>query len=64
MPSASEGAVLPAGTAPLRVLFRVDASTEIGAGHAMRCLALAQVMRQAGPLSGAVGGARPGRIAR
>lgn len=44
----AEGTVLPAGTAPLRVLFRVDASTAIGAGHAMRCLALAQMMREAG----------------
>ncbi|MFZ5556227.1 MAG: UDP-2,4-diacetamido-2,4,6-trideoxy-beta-L-altropyranose hydrolase [Pseudomonadota bacterium] len=35
-------------TAPPRVGFRVDSSTTVGAGHAMRCLTLAEYLRRAG----------------
>ncbi|MBM3228141.1 UDP-2,4-diacetamido-2,4,6-trideoxy-beta-L-altropyranose hydrolase, partial [Candidatus Peribacteria bacterium] len=33
---------------PYRLLFRTDASQAIGTGHAMRCLALAEAIRELG----------------
>ncbi|NOS67203.1 MAG: UDP-2,4-diacetamido-2,4,6-trideoxy-beta-L-altropyranose hydrolase [Candidatus Peribacteraceae bacterium] len=32
----------------MKIIFRTDASTEIGTGHVMRCIALAQTMKDAG----------------
>jgi UDP-2,4-diacetamido-2,4,6-trideoxy-beta-L-altropyranose hydrolase len=47
----------------MRVVFRVDASTEIGTGHVMRCLTLAQALRSAGHACRFISRNHPGNLA-
>ena len=44
------------------VIFRVDASIEIGTGHVMRCLALADVLRKRGGRCRFICRSHPGRL--
>ena len=46
----------------LRVVFRVDASIHTGQGHVMRCLALAEQLRQRGALCRFISAAHPGNL--
>lgn len=45
------------------VVFRADASIEIGTGHVMRCLALAQALRETGASCWFISRALPGHLA-
>lgn len=47
----------------LRVAFRVDASTEIGSGHVMRCLTLADALAETGARCTFVMRHKPGNLA-
>lgn len=47
---------------PMRVLFRADASTPMGTGHVMRCLALAQVLRDRGASCAFLSTEQPGHL--
>ncbi len=46
----------------MQVAFRVDASTEIGSGHVMRCLALADALAQQGASCTFVSRSHPGHL--
>jgi UDP-2,4-diacetamido-2,4,6-trideoxy-beta-L-altropyranose hydrolase len=46
----------------MRAVFRVDASLEIGTGHVMRCLTLADALRQRGAAAGFLCRALPGHL--
>lgn len=46
----------------MRVIFRTDASTHIGAGHVMRCLTLADTLRDRGAWCGFVCREHPGHL--
>ena len=46
----------------MRVIIRADASTQIGTGHVMRCLTLAQALRQRGAICCFVCRADPGNL--
>ena len=47
----------------MKTVFRADASTEIGTGHVMRCLSLAERLRTAGHVSYFICRDRPGNMA-
>ena len=47
----------------MKIAFRADASTEIGTGHVMRCLTLAERLRTAGHYSYFICRDRPGNMA-
>jgi UDP-2,4-diacetamido-2,4,6-trideoxy-beta-L-altropyranose hydrolase len=46
----------------MRVIFRADASTQIGTGHVMRCLTLADALRDRGARCGFVCREHPGHL--
>jgi spore coat polysaccharide biosynthesis predicted glycosyltransferase SpsG len=50
--------------ADVRLLFRADASHEMGAGHVLRCLAIAQAVRDGVVCTGCEGSARPPQAQR
>jgi UDP-2,4-diacetamido-2,4,6-trideoxy-beta-L-altropyranose hydrolase len=45
-----------------KVIIRADASTQIGSGHVMRCLTLAEELRDAGSMVSFVSRAHPGNL--
>ena len=46
----------------MKVVFRVDASLQIGSGHVMRCLTLAEALRARGAQCHFIGRAHPGHL--
>jgi len=46
----------------MKVAFRVDASLQIGSGHVMRCLTLAEALRQQGAQCQFISRAQPGHL--
>jgi UDP-2,4-diacetamido-2,4,6-trideoxy-beta-L-altropyranose hydrolase len=47
---------------PMRVVFRADASLQTGTGHVMRCLTLAEVLRQRGASCAFICRSQPGHL--
>lgn len=56
------GAIVRGPLMPINVVFRCDASIEIGTGHVMRCLALAESLRHRGVSSSFVCRELPGNL--